>query len=111
MKREARERLIVRTKLALKKLEESKDEPASNSQYWRPKGERRHIDAPWLKDGGWSGKLIMIDEPEDWHVRRKRFDAFSQTELGRLYHAYESALTNYWQIGEDAPAVQIMELR
>ena len=40
----------------------------------------------------------MIDEPEDWHVRRKRFDAFSQTELGRLYHAYESALTNYWQM-------------
>lgn len=52
----------------------------------------------------------MIDEPEDWHVRRKRFDAFTATELGRLYHAYETALTNYWQIGENAPAVQMMEL-
>ena len=55
-KDKARERLIVRTKLALKKLEAAKDEPASNSQYWRPKGERQHVDAPWLKDGGWSGK-------------------------------------------------------
>ena len=52
----------------------------------------------------------MIDEPEDWHVRRKRFDAFTQTELGRLYHAYETALTNYWKVGEDAPAIQVMDL-
>lgn len=39
----------------------------------------------------------MIDEPEDWHVRRKRFDAFTATELGRLYKTYENALTAYWQ--------------
>ena len=44
----------------------------------------------------------MIDEPEDWHVRRKRFDAFAATELGGLYKAYENALTNYWKVGEDA---------
>ena len=52
----------------------------------------------------------MTDEPEDWHVRRKRFDAFTATELGRLYHAYETALTNYWKVGEDAPAIQVMDL-
>ena len=52
----------------------------------------------------------MTNEPEDWHVRRKRFDAFTATELGGLYHAYETALTNYWKVGEDAPAIQVMDL-
>ena len=52
----------------------------------------------------------MTDEPEDWHVRRKRFDAFTATELGGLYHAYESALTNYWQIGENADPDHLMAL-
>ena len=52
----------------------------------------------------------MVDEPEDWHVRRRRFDAFAQTELGRLYHAYETALTNYWQIGENADSGTLMLL-
>ena len=52
----------------------------------------------------------MTDDPEDWHVRRKRYDAFMATELGHLYKAYENALTNYWQIGENAPPNQMMEL-
>ena len=52
----------------------------------------------------------MTEDPEDLHVRRKRFDAFTATELGRLYHAYENALINYWQIGENASAVQMMKL-
>lgn len=39
----------------------------------------------------------MTDVPEDWHVRRKRYDALMATELGQLYHAYERALTDYWQ--------------
>lgn len=52
----------------------------------------------------------MIDEPEDWHVRRKRFDAFTQTELGRLYKAYETALTDYWNVGENINDGKLMEL-
>ena len=47
---------------------------------------------------------------EDWHVRRKRYDALMATELGQLYKTYENALTNYWQIGENAPSIQMMEL-
>ena len=62
--------------------------------------------ATWFRRGVHS----LIDEPEDWHVRRKRFDAFTATELGGLYHAYESALTNYWQIGENADPDHLMAL-
>lgn len=49
-------RLIARTKMMLRRMEErDADPPASESFYWRPKGERRQEDAPWLDDG-WSGK-------------------------------------------------------
>ena len=34
-----------------------------------------------------------MTDPEDWHIRRKRFDAFMATELGHLYKTYEKALT------------------
>jgi hypothetical protein len=49
----AQARLLARTQLRLRKLEEADEPPASNSQYWRPKGEKPQEDAPWLKDG-WS---------------------------------------------------------
>ena len=53
---EAVNRGVARTKLILKRLEERvAAPPASNSFYWRPKGEKPQEDAPWLKDG-WSGK-------------------------------------------------------
>ena len=52
----------------------------------------------------------VIDEPEDWHVRRKRFDAFTQTELGGLYKAYEQALTAYWQADPDKEPQKTMIL-
>ena len=52
----------------------------------------------------------MIDEPEDWHVRRKRFDAFTQTELGQLYKAYEQALTAYGQADPDQEPQKTMSL-
>ena len=55
-KREAINRTIARTKLALRRMErEDAGPPASESTYWRPKGERAQEDAPWLEDG-WSGK-------------------------------------------------------
>ena len=45
----------------------------------------------------------MTDVPEDWHVRRKRYDAFMATELGQHSdRAYEKALLiDYWQIDAD----------
>jgi bisphosphoglycerate-dependent phosphoglycerate mutase len=43
----------------------------------------------------------MIVEPmtetEDWHVQRRRYEAFSATELGKLYRAYDKATINYWR--------------
>lgn len=53
----ATDRIIARTKLRLKAMEERDDSPpASESMYWKPKGEKPQEDAPWLKDGGHSGK-------------------------------------------------------
>jgi hypothetical protein len=43
----------------------------------------------------------MTEDPEDWHVRRKRYDAFKTTELGKLFLTYENALVAYWQTGDD----------
>ena len=44
----------------------------------------------------------MADEPEDWHVRRKRYEAFiNTTELGKLFIVYEKALVDYWQVDPD----------
>ena len=53
-----------------------------------------------------------MTDPEDWHVRRKRFDAFMATELGQLYRAYEMALIAYWRIDADDSVSQnkMMEL-
>jgi hypothetical protein len=54
----ALERNVARTKLILARLDREleKPTPASESMYWRPKGEKPSEDARWLKDGGWSGK-------------------------------------------------------
>jgi hypothetical protein len=40
----------------------------------------------------------MTDELEDWHVRRKRYEALMATELGKLYRAHETALIDYWRV-------------
>lgn len=37
---------------------------------------------------------------EDWHVRRKRHDAFMGTDLGKLYWTYQQALIDYWRIDD-----------
>jgi hypothetical protein len=53
-----------------------------------------------------------MTDPEDWHVRRKRFDAFMTTELGQLYRQHEKALIDYWRqdANEDLAHNKIMEL-
>jgi hypothetical protein len=51
-----------------------------------------------------------MTDPEDWQVRRKRYEAFMATELGELYRKYEHALIDYWrQDANDAPN-KLMEL-
>jgi hypothetical protein len=51
------DRVVARTKLRLKAMDERDTAPPpSESQYWRPKGDKPHDDDQWLKDGGWSGK-------------------------------------------------------
>jgi len=42
-----------------------------------------------------------MTEVEDWHTRRRRYDAFTETELGKLFHTYETALVAYWRIDGD----------
>jgi hypothetical protein len=42
----------------------------------------------------------MIDDPEDFHVRLKRYSTFKDTELGQLYLKHENALINYWRIDD-----------
>ena len=51
-------------------------------------------------------------EVEDFNVRRKRYDAFMQTELGKLHRAYEQALINYWRVDadEDVSGRRLIEL-
>ena len=54
----------------------------------------------------------MTEEPEDWHERRKRFNALMATELGQLYRRYENDLIAYWKVdaSEDIGGFQLMEL-
>jgi hypothetical protein len=49
---------------------------------------------------------------EDWHVRRKRYEAFMATNLGQSYRAYEKALIDYWRqdANEGLPSNKLMEL-
>jgi hypothetical protein len=53
-----------------------------------------------------------MTDPEDWHVRRKRYEAFMATELGELYRKYEHALIDYWRqdANEDFANNKMMEL-
>lgn len=37
-------------------------------------------------------------ETDDWQVLRKRYEAFSATELGKLYRAYDHAVIAYWRM-------------
>ena len=54
----------------------------------------------------------MTEEPEDWHERRKRFNALMATEVGQLYREYENALIAYWKVdaNEDIGGVKLMNL-
>jgi hypothetical protein len=38
-----------------------------------------------------------MTETEDWHAKRKRYDAFLDTDLGKLYRAYDKATIDYWR--------------
>jgi hypothetical protein len=42
-----------------------------------------------------------MTEAEEWRARRKRYEAFMATELGRLYRAYDHALIEYWRRDAD----------
>jgi hypothetical protein len=54
----------------------------------------------------------MTEDPEDWHERRKRFNALMATELGQLYRAHEKALIDYWRVdgNEDIGGNKLMQL-
>ena len=53
-----------------------------------------------------------MTEVEDSNVRLKRHQAFLMTDLGRLYGAYEKALTDYWRNDDDETIsdMRLMEL-
>jgi glucokinase len=34
---------------------------------------------------------------DDWRAMRERYERFSQTELGKLYRAYDKATIEYWR--------------
>jgi hypothetical protein len=38
-----------------------------------------------------------MTEADDWHAKRERYERFSQTELGKLYRAYDRATIDYWK--------------
>ena len=39
-----------------------------------------------------------MTEADDWHAKRERYERFSQTELGKLYRAYDHAVIAYWRM-------------
>ncbi len=39
----------------------------------------------------------MVSETDEWHALRKRYEAFLATDLGKLYRAYDMAMTDYWR--------------
>jgi hypothetical protein len=53
-----------------------------------------------------------MTETEDWHAKRRRYEAFSATELGRLYRAYDKATIDYWRKDgvDDFPIKRLEEL-
>jgi hypothetical protein len=39
-----------------------------------------------------------MTESEDWHALRKRVGKFmDETELGKLYRAYDNSMIDYWR--------------
>jgi hypothetical protein len=38
-----------------------------------------------------------MTEADDWRAMRERYEKFSQTELGKLYRAYDKATIDYWR--------------
>lgn len=49
---------------------------------------------------------------DSWRAARERYERFSQTELGKLYRAYDKATIDYWcKDGvEDFPIKRLKEL-
>jgi|HubBroStandDraft_6_1064221.scaffolds.fasta_scaffold248222_5 hypothetical protein len=54
-----------------------------------------------------------MTETEDWHAQRRRYEAFSATELGGLYRAYDHAMIDYWRhdMDEDLSRVKFVALQ
>jgi hypothetical protein len=54
-----------------------------------------------------------MTETEDWHAQRQRYEAFSATELGKLYRAYDKAMIDYWRedANEDLSRVKFVALQ
>lgn len=42
-----------------------------------------------------------MSDTEDWRAKRKRYEAFLATDLGKLYRAYDHALIDYWRRDAD----------
>lgn len=53
-----------------------------------------------------------MTETEEFHAKRERYERFSQTELGKLYRAYDKATIDYWRKDgvENYPIKRLSEL-
>jgi hypothetical protein len=53
-----------------------------------------------------------MTENEEWLAKRKRYEAFIATDLGKLYRAYDHALIDYWRRDGDEkfPVKRLQEL-
>jgi hypothetical protein len=48
---------------------------------------------------------------DDWHAQRERYERFSQTELGKLYRAYDRAVIAYWRLDAVPEHVSIKRMQ
>ena len=39
----------------------------------------------------------MTEDKDQWRALRARYERFSQTEIGKLYRAYDHATIDYWR--------------
>jgi hypothetical protein len=40
---------------------------------------------------------LIMTESEDWHALRVRVGKFMETDLGKLYRAYDNSMIDYWR--------------
>ena len=43
----------------------------------------------------------MTEDKDQWRALRARYERFSQTEIGKLYRAYDHATIEYWRRDAD----------